>query len=261
VPPLKQIIPLLRSAIVQVIVRATPSNGKPIETIAGTGFFVADLRYIATAAHVITDTAANLQQQGATNIQFSINLPTKDFHLPNVRGLMGFFGSPIEVLDVDQQNDLALLRTPQQFGPKGIRPLITIDGKEVEILEVSDVRFFAGNPEVGEEIAVAGFPLSTPYLIVQTGIISALPVLPVPNSDAEHEEIVIDAAVNPGNSGGPVFIASSGLIIGVCRAQRLAPLNGTMAGGLSQNAGLSLITPAKFLRNLMQKHQIQARLR
>jgi S1-C subfamily serine protease len=187
-PPLKQIIPQLRSAIVQVIFQANLPNGQPIEAIAGTGFFVADLRYIATAAHVIRDTAANLQQQGASSIQFNINVPIKDFHVSNVRGLMGFFRSPVEVVDIDQDNDLALLRAPQPIGPKGIRPSIKVDNKEVEILEVSDVRFFGGNPEVGEEIAVAGFPLSTPYLIVQSGIISALPVLPVPNSDTARRD-------------------------------------------------------------------------
>ncbi|MCU1333760.1 MAG: putative protease Do-like 3, mitochondrial [Candidatus Angelobacter sp.] len=259
-PPLKQVVPQLRSALTQIIVRAKLSTGQPLETIAGTGFFVSGQRYIATAAHVIRS-VEDLQKQGATNIQISTNLPMKDLHLPNVRSLMGFFGSPIEVVDLDQDNDLALLRTPKPIGPKGIHTVLEVEGKKVEMLEVSDVKFFAGTPEVGEEVAVAGFPLSIPYLIVQTGIISALPVFPVPGKNTEREEIVIDAAVNPGNSGGPVFMATSGLVIGVCRAQHLAPIVGTSAVGLSQNAGLSLITPVKFLTALMQKHGVQPRLR
>jgi S1-C subfamily serine protease len=258
-PPLKQIIPQLRSALVQIIVRATLPTGQPMEAIAGTGFFVSGQRYIATAAHVIS--SVDLQKKGAVNIQYSTKLPMKDVNSLNVRMLMAFFESPIEIVDLDQENDLALLRTPQPINSKGIRPVAEVEGKKIEMLEVSDVKFFAGNPEVGEEIAVAGFPLSIPYLIVQTGIVSALPVFPVPGKNTEHEEIVIDANVNPGNSGGPVFMATSGLVIGVCRAHHLAPVVGASSEILSQNAGLSLITPAKFLTSLMQKHGIPLRLR
>jgi S1-C subfamily serine protease len=136
--------------------------------------------------------------------------------------------------------------------------------ESLELLETSTVTIHQGIVEPGDEVAVAGFPLSSPHLLIQEGIVSATPITPVPNTERESEEIVVDIMVNPGNSGGPVFLSATGYVIGLCRAQRLAPTVSTSPGQASsimQNSGLGLVTPAKFLVQLMQSHGVQPTIR
>ena len=141
----------------------------------------------------------------------------------------------------DSVNDLALLKA--DFKPNGI-------------LAISDKA-----PSLLEDIFVAGFPYGDSYsdtLKITKGIISAL--VGIGNNTSE---IQIDAAIQPGNSGGPI-IDNRGNIVGVTvsslnkeyflESYGSIPENtnfGVKAETLrnfvkSSNAGIQLKAPSRF---------------
>jgi S1-C subfamily serine protease len=68
-------------------------------------------------------------------------------------------------------------------------------------------------PKIGSEVLVIGTPLGIPNSVT-TGIISNY-VETNTSSGFVYEVIQTDAAVNPGNSGGGVYLAGSGKMIGI----------------------------------------------
>jgi hypothetical protein len=74
-------------------------------------------------------------------------------------------------------------------------------------------RFAARAPRVGEDVAAIGFPLALP-LTVTRGSVSGLDRT-IPIGGVNRKRLVqTDAAVNPGNSGGPL-ITDDGLVVGL----------------------------------------------
>jgi S1-C subfamily serine protease len=91
--------------------------------------------------------------------------------------------------------DLAIINVANKF-------------KEVKIGKVENIR-------VGTKVAFTGYPLYGPAQVTHDGIISFIGLhngIPT---------ITIHSFVNSGNSGGPVFLADSGEVIGVINAREL----------------------------------------
>jgi hypothetical protein len=97
------------------------------------------------------------------------------------------------VIGADEENDIAILKT--------------LDKKNKHYIRLAD------SPLLGEEVIVAGFPLSernVNYNVkITKGIVSALSGL-----NNNFSDIQIDAAIQPGNSGGPI-VNAKGELIGV----------------------------------------------
>lgn len=98
--------------------------------------------------------------------------------------------------------------------------------------------------DVGEAVMAVGNPLGLDSTVT-TGIVSALH-RPVSTSDGADETVVtnaiqIDAAVNPGNSGGPLFDAS-GQVVGITSS--IASLSS--GGGQAGSIGLGFAIPANL---------------
>ena len=98
-----------------------------------------------------------------------------------------------KIIGADKDNDIAILKTINKTNKYFLR--------------------IAGKSLLGEEVIVAGFPLSernrNHNVKITKGIISALSGL-----ENNFSDIQIDAAVQPGNSGGPV-VNSVGKLVGV----------------------------------------------
>lgn len=106
-----------------------------------------------------------------------------------------------------------------------------------------------GGAEVGDSVIVIGAPLGYDFTVT-TGIVSALdrPVTVGQADDASYiSAIQTDAAVNPGNSGGPV-VDSSGRFIGM--ASSIATLaRGASAGSI----GLGFAIPARAVVRIAEE--------
>ena len=81
---------------------------------------------------------------------------------------------------------------------------------------ISSGLFRKGQPQIGEDVLVAGFPFADSVhgaLVVTKGIVSS-------NSGIKGHPnyFQIDAALQPGNSGGPIF-DRSGRVIGLAVAR------------------------------------------
>ncbi|HLF71443.1 MAG TPA: serine protease [Dehalococcoidia bacterium] len=102
----------------------------------------------------------------------------------------------------------------------------------------------------GDEIAALGYPFGevlsgteTARLSASAGIVGAI----VPSDGAPPDEfrhLQMDMLLNPGNSGGPVFLRSTGLVVGIV-SSRFEPPDG------SGPSGISFAVPEHCFRELM----------
>jgi S1-C subfamily serine protease len=92
---------------------------------------------------------------------------------------------------------------------------------DLALVEVEDPRFFADAPAVpiGEmpklqqEVVVYGFPIGGLTLSITSGIVSRVELDTYTQSARKLLSVQIDAAINEGNSGGPVV--SAGSVVGI----------------------------------------------
>lgn len=167
---------------------------------AGTGFVVGDEGYILTCEHVVDSSA-----------------PTT-VHFRSVSGDGSFVSLPTEIIRVDERQDIALLKCVPDHRLKSVR------------FRTKDTI------ETGEPITVIGNPGAGATLLSHTmtnGIVSN-PLRMI--EDVPH--IQLSAAVNPGNSGGPLF-------------DKL----GNVAGLVAMKAnieGASFAVPAGILREFLE---------
>ncbi len=101
-----------------------------------------------------------------------------------------------QVYAVSHQADLALLKVKEKSFFKGVTPLT-----------------FGTLPEVEQKIVVYGYPMGGSTLSATIGVVSRVEHHIYAHSGESFLAIQVDAAVNPGNSGGPAL--SNGKIVGV----------------------------------------------
>jgi S1-C subfamily serine protease len=94
-------------------------------------------------------------------------------------------------------------------------------GIDLALLEVDRASFFDGRPPLPladgiamakQSVSVYGYPMGGEQISVTQGIVSRIEYVPV-NYQAHALRIQIDAALNPGNSGGPAI--ADGKIVGL----------------------------------------------
>jgi S1-C subfamily serine protease len=199
---------------------------------SGTGFVVGDGNLLVTNAHVI-----------------GRNSDTYDDSSVVVHSMSGSGQSGIrraEVIHVDKAHDLALLR---------------FDGNPLPAVDLGK----ANSLREGQLVAFMGFPLGsalglTP--VTHRGSVSSITsvALPSPTSqqldarainrikEGAFEFIQLDATAYPGNSGGPLFDAETGAVVGVVN---MVALKGTRESALSQPSGISYAIPVEFVLRLL----------
>jgi len=101
-----------------------------------------------------------------------------------------------KVYAVSHQADLALLKVDDKAFFKGVVPLK-----------------FGSLPEVEQKIVVYGYPMGGNTLSATIGVVSRVEHHVYAHSGESFLAVQVDAAVNPGNSGGPAL--SDGKIVGV----------------------------------------------
>ncbi|HIP18488.1 MAG TPA: serine protease [Sulfurovum sp.] len=101
-----------------------------------------------------------------------------------------------KVFAVSHQADLALLKVDEKAFAKGVTPLT-----------------FGTLPQVEQKIVVYGYPMGGATLSATIGVVSRVEHHTYAHSGETFLAVQVDAAVNPGNSGGPAL--SDGKIVGV----------------------------------------------
>ncbi|MBU6363142.1 MAG: trypsin-like peptidase domain-containing protein [Acidobacteria bacterium] len=129
------------------------------------------------------------------------------------------------ILGVDKSTDLAVIKIATV--PAGIRPVPL--GSSSGLV-------------VGQEVVAIGNPYGLERTAT-TGIVSALErTIESPNGFAIQNAIQTDAAINQGNSGGPLFD----------RAGRVVGMNSQMASQNGGNVGLGFAVPIDTIRPIAQ---------
>jgi putative serine protease PepD len=133
----------------------------------------------------------------------------------------------------DVSSDIAVLKVDP--GEQTLRPLPLGDSSAVK---VGDPTYAIGNP----------YGLSR---TLTTGVVSALQrQINAPNGFSIDDVIQTDAALNPGNSGGPLFDAT-GHVIGV-NSQIETSSNG-VSGQASGNVGIGFAVPSNTVRRVFEQ--------
>jgi putative serine protease PepD len=134
---------------------------------------------------------------------------------------------PAEIVGVDASHDLALL---------------DVDASGLPTLELGE----SGDVEVGDATYAIGNPYGLDHTLT-TGVVSALDrELQAPDGATISGGIQTDAALNPGNSGGPLLDAS-GKVIGV-NAQ--IATGGNAQGG---NVGIGFAIPSETVSQFVEQ--------
>jgi putative serine protease PepD len=237
-----------------VIVAISPGGGTttrtvPASTGAAANALAADQATHETLAHVVyaraapgvvailaTTTASGLFGGTQSDSGSGIVVGAKGFVLTSNHVIAGadritvqFGGSggstrTARVVAVDADNDLALLK-------------VDAAGLKLEPLRFGD----SGAVRVGD----LAFAIGNPYTYDQTltvGVISALGrTITSPNGTTIPGVIQTDAALNPGNSGGPLLDAA-GQVIGV--NSQIANGQGGGLAGQAGNSGIGFAVPS-----------------
>jgi putative serine protease PepD len=133
-----------------------------------------------------------------------------------------------DIVGTDPTTDLAVVQLNDP--PSDLKPAKFADSSDVV---------------VGEPVMALGNPLGLANTAT-TGIVSALDRPVTASAEDGSDQVVtnaiqIDAAVNPGNSGGPLFNAS-GEVIGITSS--IATLSSGMSSGSSGSIGLGFAIPS-----------------
>lgn len=171
----------------------------------GSGFLIDRKGHILTNAHVVESGTSN----GAkTSVTFSDGTVEK-----------------ADILGVDKSTDLAVLRVADV--PKGVQPAPL--GSSAGLV-------------VGQEVVAIGNPYGLERTAT-TGIVSALKrAIESPNNFTIQNAIQTDAAINQGNSGGPLYDM----------AGRVVGMNSQIASQNGGNVGIGFAVPIDTIKPIAE---------
>ena len=202
--------------------RQQPPEKPSPQSGTGSGFFVSKMGHVITNAHVVKD---------CNRVTVGDNANKQ---------------VPAEVINTDRSNDLALLKLSSlEMASAESKSLIqklsivVVPLASKGLLRSEDVR-------LGEKVLVAGYPYGDVFsntIKVTSGIVSA-----TRGAGDDSGQFQLDAAVQPGNSGGPIY-DSGGNIVGVVISQLDKLKVAKAIGSLPENVnfGIKASTVRQFL--------------
>lgn len=120
---------------------------------------------------------------------------------------------------------------------------------DLALLSIKDTTFFrdtqplefGGLPKLQEAVTVYGFPMGGNSLSLSKGIVSRIEHNTYVHSSERFLAIQIDAAVNPGNSGGPAI--NGGKVVGV------------VMQGVSKSQSIGYLVPSQIIEHFLKDVQ------
>jgi len=191
----------------------------------GSGFVVSKDGFILTNAHVVVDYESSNVPQPASKVTVIFKTSGSAQSQP----------IPATVVGVDGSSDVALLKVDPSKAPP-LYPLPLGDSSKVQ---------------VGEPVVAIGNPLGFQFTLTN-GVVSAIDrTLQSPTGQKIPNGIQTDAAINEGNSGGPL-IDSTGHVIGI-NEQIASPTTGI--NGQAGSVGLGFAVPINTAIDSMKQLQ------
>ncbi|HEY3337403.1 MAG TPA: S1C family serine protease [Propionicimonas sp.] len=135
----------------------------------------------------------------------------------------------LEVIDYDEGQDTALLR------------LVDDD------LDLSPLTLAPADARTGQQVGVLGYPLGYTAIHVNSGIVSSVDDDVSTEAGSIENVMTLDAAVNPGNSGGPV-INAGGEVVGLISGSAIADVE---TGATAE--GIHFAIPVNRLRSFVDE--------
>ena len=229
----------------EVITRVRPSvlpvgtyspTDSPRFGFRGTGFVVGDGTLVATNFHVL---ATGADSDTGPRMAVLARRTPEGGELRLAR-----------VVDTDRTHDLALLK---------------IDGAPLPPLPLDA----DDSAREGESIALMGFPIGGALgfsPVTHHGIVASVTRVALPAASAQQLDpraitriregnftvLQLDATAYPGNSGGPVFDADSGVVLAIVN---MVLVKGSRESALSAPTGISYAIPIDHLRALLARQQ------
>jgi len=213
-PPLPEVARVIPE---KAIPKPPPQSGS-----SGSGFFVSKMGHVITNAHVV---------KGCQRVTVGDDANTQ---------------SPAEVISSDTRNDLALLKL-SSLDMASSETKALVRKLEIKIVPLaSDGLLRSDDVELGEKVLVAGYPYGDIFsntIKVTGGMVSA-----TRGMGDDTGQFQLDAAVQPGNSGGPIY-DGYGNVVGVVVSQlnklKVAKAIGSMPENV--NFGIKASTVRQFL--------------
>jgi serine protease Do len=217
-----------------VVVGTFNKMKSPAFNMRGTGFVIGNGTLIATNAHVVPEMTGGESGQDTLMILSRHGTETRP--------------QPVQLVARDPEHDLAILHLS---GPP--LPALAI-GSSDAVRE-------------GQSIAFSGFPIGGALgfsPVTHRGIVSSItPIaLPIGNASQLKDKSILrlrsgafpifqlDATAYPGNSGGPLFDAENGEVLGIIN---MVFIKATKEAVLEKPSGISYAIPARYLGDLLQR--------
>ena len=154
------------------------------------------------------------------------------------------------VVETDRIHDLALLR---------------FDGAPVPSLTLRD----SNTVREGQSVALMGFPIGGALgfsPVTHRAMVSSITPIVLPAAtgqqlteksirsirDGSFDIFQLDGTAYPGNSGGPLFDADTGEVVGIVN---MVFVKSTKESAISQPSGISYAIPANFVHQLLQRQK------
>jgi len=220
-----------------LIVGYFKSTNSPRFNLRGTGFVVGDNNLAITNAHVLVGPG---EDNGGADLVVQVRTPKDEWETRKAN-----------VLEIDRVHDLALLQ---------------IDGPRVRglVLKNSDT------VREGQSIAFMGFPIGGALgfsPVTHRGMVSSITAISLPAANGQQltERVIrslrdgtfnifqLDGTAYPGNSGGPMFDAETGEVLGVIN---MVFVKGTKESALTNPSGITYAIPANFIKQLMDGRKV-----
>jgi len=194
---LADVVDLVRTGIVQI----SFLNANADRLAGGTGFLA--------RGRLLTNNHVFLGHQNATSVHL------RREQLGTVALSPANFAAALRSGSMEDSFDYAILELPD---------LLSGAAHQFDI-EAPD------NHRVGDQIALLGYPLEHQNLTLHTGVISSF------YQSKLTEIIQLDASVNAGNSGGPLFDPENGTVFGMVtrKATGLTKIFGELRQAINQN--------------------------
>lgn len=113
---------------------------------------------------------------------------------------------------IDLKQNGVLVATGKVIGDDPTRDVALVEASKP--IDGHIFKLASRSPEVGENVAAIGFPLGLPLTVTKGSVSGLHRTIPIDGIERAHL-VQTDAAVNPGNSGGPLISQEDGEVIGL----------------------------------------------